>query len=48
MKSNPEINAFKHRIRELEAISVHHKAREEQLVDMLHPFVDITEQEKDE
>jgi hypothetical protein len=45
MKSNPEINALKHRIRELEDTIVHYKAREVQLVDMLQRIKEITESE---
>lgn len=35
MKSNPEFNAFKHRIRELEGIIANSKARVEQRLDIL-------------
>ena len=45
MKSDPEINALKHRIRELEDTIVHYKAREAQLVDMLQRINEITESE---
>lgn len=35
MRTNPEYNAFKHRIRELETIIVNSKARVEERLDML-------------
>lgn len=47
MKSNPEFNAFKHRIRELEAIIANSKARIEQRLDALDErHHDLSEKER--
>jgi cell fate (sporulation/competence/biofilm development) regulator YlbF (YheA/YmcA/DUF963 family) len=45
MKSDPEINALKHRIRELEDTVAHYKTREYQLTNMLQRINEITESE---
>ena len=47
MHSNPEINALKDRIRELEAACVHYKAQEDHLMDMLQRITAITEEMED-
>lgn len=44
MKSNPEYNAFKHRIRELEAEVARYRRREEQTEMMLQRIATITEE----
>lgn len=48
MKSNPEINALKHRIKELEDAVTHYKAREEQTEWMLQQIIEIAERTEDE
>ena len=47
MKSNPEINALKHRIKELEDTVVHYKAREEETEYMLQQIIEIAERTED-
>ena len=46
MKSNPEFNAFKDRIRELDDTIVHYEAHEGQLVDRLQRIQAILEEDE--
>ena len=48
MKSNPEIDALKHRIKELENAIVHYTAREEETKYMLQQIIGIAEGTEDD
>jgi hypothetical protein len=44
MKTNPEINALKHTIKDLEDTIAHYKARDDMITNMLNRITDIADE----